>query len=427
MGLLQTLFSRRGLLPLLLLLILSLVYFLPTSSSSSLEVPKWALLGKQEASGESAWGWGGSSGVHGTSLVEDDLDSSTDDGPGLNGLLAYRQHLELTTSPSGYSHSATLGFSHIYCISLATAQDRRQRMEKLAKALGVELTFVDAMSPTAPILRWIAERVVEVREKKIKVLVTSRKMAAGEIGGGGVGSPWLLGREELRADGLKEERLDGRDWVTYLEEEEDSHPAYFEGDGAVRLDLDSWIAKSLYDLRARKDEQLNAATLATWKSHISALQLMKRNGDQDALILEDDVDWEWDLARLWASAKRRLPEVGLLLALFLQDATDVQLSLGLGLSLPRALLGARAGQTRLPPPLASPSHSTSLPTRLRRLSPRSQLSSRRALRPLARLPSTSRRRSRCARRPRVAQLVQPSTAARYPVEGHLLRDITGYH
>ncbi|ORY87454.1 hypothetical protein BCR35DRAFT_338770 [Leucosporidium creatinivorum] len=238
--------------------------------------------------------------------MEDDFDWSSDEG--LNGLLAYRQHLELTTSPPGYSHSATLGFSHIYCISLVTAHDRRRRMEKLAKALGVELTFVDATPPTTPILRWIAERVMEVREKKVKVMVKSRKMAAGEIGGGGVGSPWLLGREELRADGLKEERLDGRDWVTYMEEEEDRNPSYFESEGAVRLNLDSFIAKSLYDLRAKKDEQLNAATLATWNSHIRTLQLMKRNGDQDALILEDDVDFEWDLARLWATAKRRLPE-----------------------------------------------------------------------------------------------------------------------
>lgn len=313
MGLIQAIFSRRGLIPLLLLVILPLAYFLPKSNPSlDLDVPKWALLSEQDASGEGAWSRGSSSGVHSTSLAEGQVYSSRDDGPGLNGLLAYRQHLELTTSPSGYAHSPTLGFSHIYCISLPTALERRQRMEKLAKALGVELTFVDATPPTAPILRWIADRVVEVREKKVKVMMKARKMAAGEIGGGGVASPWLLGRQELRADGLKEERLGGRDWVTYLEEEEERHPAYFEGEGTVRLDLDSFIAKSLYDLRARKDEQLNAATLATWKSHIRALQLMKRNGDQDALILEDDVDFEWDLGRLWATAKRRLPEVCLL-------------------------------------------------------------------------------------------------------------------
>lgn len=34
---------------------------------------------------------------------------------------------------------------------------------------------------------------------------------------------------------------------------------------------------------------------------------MVERGDESALILEDDVDIEWDLERLWSRIERRLP------------------------------------------------------------------------------------------------------------------------
>lgn len=44
-------------------------------------------------------------------------------------------------------------------------------MAVLARALGIRITFVDAADKGEPWIKWIAERVVEVRRKKIKLMV----------------------------------------------------------------------------------------------------------------------------------------------------------------------------------------------------------------------------------------------------------------
>jgi len=86
--------------------------------------------------------------------------------------LSYRAHLEATTSPeSQRTHSPTLTFDHIYVLSLPTRLDRREQMTQLAHAHGLELTFVDAANKHEPFIRWIAERAVEVRSDRLKIMV----------------------------------------------------------------------------------------------------------------------------------------------------------------------------------------------------------------------------------------------------------------
>lgn len=38
------------------------------------------------------------------------------------------------------------------------------------------------------------------------------------------------------------------------------------------------------------------------------MKKMIERGDKTALVLEDDVDFEWDLERLWAGIERKLPK-----------------------------------------------------------------------------------------------------------------------
>lgn len=88
--------------------------------------------------------------------------------------LAYRKFLEETTSPTHQiTHSPTLGFSKIYVLSLPSRLDRREEMSKLARALGVEITFVDAADKREPFIKWIAERVAESRALRTSVMVSS--------------------------------------------------------------------------------------------------------------------------------------------------------------------------------------------------------------------------------------------------------------
>lgn len=89
--------------------------------------------------------------------------------------LAYRTHLELTTSPqSQLVHSPTLTFSKIYVLSLPTRLDRREQMTTLARALGLEIEFIDASLKDEPFVKWIAERAVEVRKQRREIMVSSR-------------------------------------------------------------------------------------------------------------------------------------------------------------------------------------------------------------------------------------------------------------
>lgn len=90
-----------------------------------------------------------------------------------NNHLAYHRHLELTTSPpSQINHSPTLTFNAIYVLSLPTRLDRREQMQKLARALGLKIVFVDAFSKKEPFVKWIAERVAEVRGRKKALMVS---------------------------------------------------------------------------------------------------------------------------------------------------------------------------------------------------------------------------------------------------------------
>lgn len=88
--------------------------------------------------------------------------------------LTYRTHLEETTSPnSQIVHSQTLTFDHIYVLSLPTRHDRREQMEQLARAHGLKITFVDAVNKDEPFIRWIAERAVEVRQERLRIMVST--------------------------------------------------------------------------------------------------------------------------------------------------------------------------------------------------------------------------------------------------------------
>lgn len=86
--------------------------------------------------------------------------------------LAYRLHLERTTSPRTQRiHSPTLTFDHIYVLSLPTRTDRRHEMLNLARAHGLELTFVDAVNKSEPFVKWIAEQAAHVRPERLEIMV----------------------------------------------------------------------------------------------------------------------------------------------------------------------------------------------------------------------------------------------------------------
>lgn len=254
--------------------------------------------------------------------------------------MAYRAHLEAEHSPHpGYTkHSPTLTFSNIYVLSLAHRTDRRTRMNKLARALGLRITFVDATRKDGPLVRWIAERVQEIRERKRAILSKIMGVEQEKVGGMGIGAIWL--KEEVKdVKGRKKSvvlpditTLDQRwkiqealllkaggdadlkglhgpaqvvDWVTYLESTSASSPSSL----SLASDVFSNVFAELYDpLEPIPARQLNDAVLATWYSQTRVWKQMLENGDKSALVLEDDVDIEWDIERMWPNMERALPD-----------------------------------------------------------------------------------------------------------------------
>lgn len=268
---------------------------------------------------------------------------SKEDSTGEGGdSLDYHRHLEQEHSPHTYQkHSPTLTFDHIYVLSLPHRTDRRSRMSKIARALGFQFTFVDATSKESPIIGWIAERVKEVRDRKLKILAPILGKPESEIGGMGTGSLWLkkddpkigltypdmttlddrwkidslkaatlekgANEQPKEGEGGEEEILESDysgtkvvDWVSYLEstdqldmlKPEDPH-----------VNVTELLHDPVEPLPAR---QVNDGVVATWYSQTRVWKKMVENKDKSALILEDDVDIEWDIERIWPNVERSL-------------------------------------------------------------------------------------------------------------------------
>ncbi|KAI7947978.1 hypothetical protein MJO28_009886 [Puccinia striiformis f. sp. tritici] len=228
--------------------------------------------------------------------------------------LDYRRFLELTTSPKNFNqHHPTLGFGHIYCISLPNRKDRRETMTKISAALGVKITFIDAISKDHPVIGWIGERASEVRKKKLELMSQYSGLEKEKIGGMGAGSVWLTVNNGRNAnqDSLRNIKLpslagaqpefEGKNWVDYLWSVSDHHTL-------TSSNPDFNITAEMWDPQEKMlPRQINAATVSTYYNHLRVLRTVSESGEASALILEDDVDMEWDLERRWRSIERHLP------------------------------------------------------------------------------------------------------------------------
>lgn len=208
------------------------------------------------------------------------------------------------------SHSNfTSPFDHIYVVSLPNRADRREQMSLIASALQLNITFIDAMPSTSPLITYIAEQVHATRQRKAEYLAAvAPRSARGRtdlIGGMGVGSIWLAREGQTGLSGQPLRLPEMHDWV------KDLYEAYDAGQEQWTTPTDEHfdIRKALFDpLERIASRQLNAAVLSTWWSHVEAWRVMQRNGDDKALFLEDDVDLEWDLTNMWAGVEEKLPE-----------------------------------------------------------------------------------------------------------------------
>ncbi|KAM0748259.1 hypothetical protein T439DRAFT_304637 [Meredithblackwellia eburnea MCA 4105] len=233
-------------------------------------------------------------------------------------VLAYREHLEETTSiPSLAHHSPTLTFDHIYLLSLPSRLDRREQIGKLARAHGLEVTFVDAAYKNEPFMKWIAERAAEVRVQRLKLMAKAQGVPAKSIGGLHVGNPWTIQTADLAGDIPFPPLPDvapefAPSWIDHLHKHIEAGTL----SSLVPKDPNLNITKALYDpVEKILGRQVNEGVISTFFGHTKAMRLILENGDKSALILEDDVDVEWDLERLWGRMEHKLKDSGWEMAL----------------------------------------------------------------------------------------------------------------
>lgn len=104
----------------------------------------------------------------------------------------------------------------------------------------------------------------------------------------------------LRVD----ERWGGSSWIEYLEAHDEAGTLHLllPEDGGMN------VSEVLWDPKERiAGRQVNEGVISTWWGHTRAMKMSIKNGDESALVLEDDVDVEWDLERMWSRIERKLP------------------------------------------------------------------------------------------------------------------------
>jgi hypothetical protein len=264
--------------------------------------------------------------------------------------LDYRKQLELSTSSQSYLvHSPSLTFSKIYVLSLPTRQDRRQQIEKVVRALGLRVEFVDAVDKESDFFGWIAERVDETRKLRKKIIVRSsssrnlfsilarytdkgigcvvqakaRGVPQSSIGSNTIGGDWNSPFPDPSSSSLSPFPLwplpppssplrnqfsstDSTNWVEHLEQMDSQNRLSELKPSKPNLNITRLLKDPLEKVKAR---QLTNGMMSTWWGQTRVMKRIIENGDEKgALVLEDDVDIEWDLERLWASVERRLPD-----------------------------------------------------------------------------------------------------------------------
>ncbi|KAH9814797.1 hypothetical protein DFH28DRAFT_969390 [Melampsora americana] len=180
-------------------------------------------------------------------------------------------------------------------------------MKKLSNALNLKFTFINAINKNESVINWIGSKVEEIRNQKRKSLSTQLKKSIFQIGGMKVGSDWLLrDQEEVKlVNSEKKMRIRlpslSNDWVQEL----DQHRSNLQSLDQPNFDLQT----RLHDpLESKDPRQLSSGALSVWFGQTKVMRQMMENGDRSALVLEDDVDLEWDLAQLWSNVLRRLPK-----------------------------------------------------------------------------------------------------------------------
>ena len=184
-----------------------------------------------------------------------------------------------------------IAHTHIYVVSLADRQDRRDQMEFLRMIQDLTWTVIDAVPGNAPLVHRILDWVALHRTE-------SKKM-------GMSGFHWP---EEINALSVSPGPLKQSGSDTWAETSPSSKPKSSKIDPLTYSNLPCAIEDNAIPAFTNDTPEwmvLSPAKVACWHSHISAIHRFverqdahdhRRAGDDVAVILEDDIDMEKDIS-----------------------------------------------------------------------------------------------------------------------------------
>jgi len=206
--------------------------------------------------------------------------------------LSYHARLATVRPLDTAPHSPTLGASKIYVISLKTREDRREKMEQMRQALRLEWDYLDATPKNDQSLSRISERVRDTRERYFNKNTrfawppdTDGRSAA--LNGSDF---WMLPPTDPRSSDAQ-------------------HPLPPPPNPDTRPNL-YCDAREMEIPQENRRLPLNEGRLACWSSHVTAISKLAIELPPKGygVILEDDIDFEWDIDQKMAMFVNALPE-----------------------------------------------------------------------------------------------------------------------
>ena len=183
-----------------------------------------------------------------------------------------------------------IAHTHIYVISLADRQDRREQMEFLRTIQDLTWTIIDAIPGNATLVKRILDWVVLHRAESKKI--------------GTLGFRWP---EEINTLSVSHEPLKQSGSDTWARTLPSSKPKSGKSSPSTYSSLPCAIEDDSIPIFTNATPEwmvLSPAKVACWHSHISAIRRFierhdshdHRRGDDVAIILEDDIDMEKDIS-----------------------------------------------------------------------------------------------------------------------------------
>ncbi|KAF8707596.1 hypothetical protein RHS03_04228, partial [Rhizoctonia solani] len=200
----------------------------------------------------------------------------------------YRQQLASVRDIDNVPHSRTLGVAQrVYVIGLPRRKDRRQHMETLIRAMDIDVVWHDALDMHSKLVTDILERVRWVRAQ-------SRIGHESQVPDPqGLVFKWL---PDVGSDAPVPAH-DGSD-LWFIPGRVDPLPA------PPVPDTRPVLLRTSGEDTVLPGEPITRAQVSCWYSHYQVLLKIARGEDQVAIVLEDDVDMEWDLEKrlrgMWA-------------------------------------------------------------------------------------------------------------------------------